>query len=322
MADIKQLVFFDFEMLCSDTGMAFKKMEAIRLGAVKYVIDTGSITYFDQYIRPESSEPLTKFCKTLTGIEDDDLVRANEFKEVFANFLEWIGGIKKTRYFSWSPSDLFRLKMDGLRHDISERTIKKIEQRYVDFQKLFKDRVSKNPVSVEDALKLYDLEFIGEKHNPMFDAFNTLRIYETFINQPIQSDIIMVQQFIFGKTTPFFDIENLNKKLQNQQREDAKHLIEQLRQIYRLRDIKKLLKPVGRTALKYENVILNRSGIFSKENICYAESFITFYEDLIQTLEEHIACSSRTVILHEHMLRPLQKLLYPATSYREKETVS
>ncbi|HZH61934.1 MAG TPA: 3'-5' exonuclease [Metabacillus sp.] len=322
MADIKQLVFFDFEMLCSDTGMAFEKMEAIRLGAVKYTIDTGSIAYFDQYIRPESTEPLTEFCKTLTGIDDDNLVGANDFKEVFADFLEWIGGIKKTRYFSWSPSDLFRLKMDGLRHDISERTIKKIEQRYVDFQKLFKDRVSKNPVSVEDALKLYDLEFIGEKHNPMFDALNTLRIYQTYINQPIQSDIIMVQKFIFGKKISFFDIEDLNRKLQNQLHEDAKQLIEQLRQIYRLRDIKKLLKPVGRTAIKYENIILNRSGIFSKENICYAESFSTFYQDLIHTLEEHIACSSRTVILHEHMLRPLQKLLYPATSHREKETVS
>ena len=309
MADIKQFVFFDFEMLCSDTGMAFEQMEAIRLGAVKFDVDTEEISYFDQFIRPENPEPLTAFCKTLTGIEDADLVEANSFIEVFSDFIEWIGGIKKSRYFSWSPSDLFRLKIDACRHHIPERTIKKFEQRYIDFQKFFKNRVSKKPISVEDALKLYHLKFIGEKHNPMYDALNTFRLYQSFMNLPTQSDLIMVQKFIFEDVLPV-DIEEMNQKIRIQLYNDAKQITEELRHIYRLRDMKKLIKPIGRTVLKYENVILNRSGIFSIDTIHHAKCFLTFFDDFVHTCEEHIAYSSRTVILHDHLLCPIEQIIH------------
>ncbi len=307
MADIKQFVFFDFEMLCSDTGMAFDAMEAIRLGAVKYELETEKVSYFDQFIRPQNTEPLSAFCKNLTGITDEDLINADDFTEVFADFLEWIGGIKKTRYFSWSPSDLIRLKMDATRHALPDRTLKKIEQRYIDFQKVFTSRVTKKPISVEDALKLYNLEFIGEKHNPMYDAFNTLRIYHTFINEPVQSDLIMVQKFIFDDIRPV-DIKNINQQLRHHLLEDAKQVTEQLRHTHRLRDLKKLLKPIGRTALKYENVIFNRSGIFTDDTIHYARCLLTFYEELIHTYNEHFSYSSKTVILHEHQFRPIEQI--------------
>ncbi|MEK1832729.1 hypothetical protein AAAC51_38820 [Priestia megaterium] len=45
MADVKQFIFFDFEMLCSNKGMPFEDMEAIRLGAVKYNIETENIEF-------------------------------------------------------------------------------------------------------------------------------------------------------------------------------------------------------------------------------------------------------------------------------------
>jgi len=308
MADIKQYIFFDFEMLCSDQGMAFEKMEAIRLGAVKYELDSEEISYFDRFIRPENRNPLTNFCKTLTGIDDTDLEKASDFKDVFADFLEWIGGLKKSQYFSWSPSDLSRLKIDSLKHSIPERTIRKIETRYTDFQDIFKKRVSKNNISVEDGLSLYGLEFLGEKHNPMYDAYNTLRIYQSYLCEPIKSDMIMLKQFIFEVESPE-DIRMINLQLSKQLQQDAKEITEQLREIYRIRDVKKLLKPIKRLSLKYENVFLNRSGIFTKQNVCNAECFLSFYQDFLFTFEEHFAHSSRVVILNEYMLNPLKQLI-------------
>ncbi|MFV2048995.1 exonuclease domain-containing protein [Metabacillus sp. YM-086] len=308
MADIKQYIFFDFEMLCSDQGMAFEKMEAIRLGAVKYELDSEETSYFDRYIRPENRNPLTDFCKRLTGIDDSDLEKASDFKDVFADFLEWVGGLKKSQYFSWSPSDLSRLKIDSLKHSIPERTIRKIETRYTDFQDIFKKRVSKNNISVEDGLALYGLEFLGEKHNPMYDAYNTFRIYQSYLCEPIKSDMIMLKQFIFEEESPK-DIRMINLKLSKQLQQDAKEITEQLREIYRIRDVKKLLKPIKRLSLKYENVLLNRSGIFTKQNVCNAECFLSFYQDFLFTFEEHFAHSSRVVILHEYMLNPLKQLI-------------
>jgi inhibitor of KinA sporulation pathway (predicted exonuclease) len=307
MADIKQFIFFDFEMLCSDKGLAFENMEAIRLGAVKYDLETESIAYFDRFIKPENQEPITDFCKTLTGIEDHDLVDANDFKVVFDEFLAWVGGVKKSRYFSWSPSDLSRLKIDAEKHEIPLRTIGKIEKRYIDFQAIFKKRVSNGNVSVEDALALYGLEFIGEKHNPMFDSYNTLRIYLSFLSERIQSDLVMLKQFIFGEKVPL-DVDHINEKLSDHIRQDAKLLTGQLREVYRMRDVKKLRKPIRRIVDKYENILINRSDLFTEENVLNAGLMVTFYHDFLLSYEEHFSYSSKIIIFDEYMLKPLNQL--------------
>ncbi|GAE34738.1 3'-5' exonuclease [Halalkalibacter akibai] len=226
MAKVKQFIFFDFEMLCANKGLTFEAMEAIRLGAVKYDLETEQITSFDQFIKPISTKPLSNFCKTLTGIKDEDLQDAASFKVVFKDFLTWVGGVKKSRFFSWSPSDLSRLKLDALKHEVSQSTINKIEKRYVDFQAIFTKRVSNSNVSVEGALKLYELDFIGEKHNPMYDAYNTLRIYLQFLDQPLASDLIMLKTFIFE--TEDFPIEQMNKQLQRKLMKEVSSFSEKL----------------------------------------------------------------------------------------------
>jgi inhibitor of KinA sporulation pathway (predicted exonuclease) len=309
MADYKQYVFFDFEMLCSDSGMAFENMEAIRLGAVKYDLETKEITYFDRFIKPENQEPLTEFCKKLTGIEDCDLKNASLFKVVFDDFLVWVGGVKKTRYFSWSPSDLSRLKIDATKHEIPLCTIRKIEKRYIDFQMIFKQRVSKGNVSVEDALALYGLQFIGEKHHPMYDAYNTLRIYLHFLNKPIQSDLIMLKQFLFEEDVPL-DVEQINKKLNDLLKQDALLVTEPLREVYRMRDVKKIRKSIRRIVEKYENVLVNRAGLFTEENVLNAGHLVAFYHDLLLTYEEHFCYSSKIIIFDEYMLQPLKQLAF------------
>ena len=307
MAEVKQFVFFDFEMLCSDKGMAFERMEAIRLGAVKYDLVTESISYFDRFIRPENREPLSDFCKSLTRIEDSNLVDASDFKVVFDDFLVWIGGVKKSRYFSWSPSDLSRLKIDAVQHDIPLRTIDKIQKRYLDFQAIFNKRVAKGNVSVEDALILYGMEFIGEKHNPMYDAYNTLRIYLRFSNERVQSDLIMLKRFIFEEEVPL-ETDQINSNLNNYIRQDAALITGQLREVSRMRNAKKLLKPVRRIVEKYENVLINRSGLFSEENVLQARILVTFYHELQFSYNEHFSYSSKIILFDEYMFQPLKQL--------------
>lgn len=307
MAEIKQFIFFDFEMLCSDKGMAFEHMEAIRLGAVKYDLETESISYFDRFIRPKNREPLSDFCKSLTQIEDSNLVDASDFKVVFDDFLVWVGGVKKSRYFSWSPSDLSRLKIDAEKHELPFRTIDKIKKRYIDFQAIFNKRVAKGNISVEDALTLYGMEFIGEKHNPMYDAYNTLRIYLSFLNERVQSDLIMLKRFIFEEEVPL-ETDQINLNLNNYIRQDAALITGQLREVSRMRNAKKLLKPVRRIVEKYENVLINRSGLFSEENVLHARILVTLYHELLLSYNEHYSYSSKIIIFDEYMLQPLHQL--------------
>ncbi|MDL4839605.1 3'-5' exonuclease [Aquibacillus rhizosphaerae] len=307
MAEVKHFVFFDFEMICSNRGMPFEDMEAIRLGAVKYEIETEKVTYFDQYIRPTKLKPLSNFCKKLTGIHDSDLVDANTFEDVFASFLTWVGGVKKSRFFSWSKSDLTRLKLDAEKHPISSTTIDKIEARYLDFQDILSKRVSKNNLSVQNALDLYGLEFIGQQHNPMYDAYNTLRIYISFSNQALKSDLIMLNHFIFdGEVTEI--TSRINVLLKEEMKRDLEILLEDMKDIYHLKHAQKMIKKVKRLVKKYENILINRSGLFSKDNINVVRMIKEFYEELLITYQNHFTHSSKIMILDDHIIKPIKHL--------------
>lgn len=301
MADVKQFVFFDFEMLCSNRGMSFEKMEAIRLGAVKYNLETKETAFFDRLIKPLNNEPLSGFCKELTGIFDEDLVEALSFPAVFEEFLTWVGGVKKSRFFSWSKSDLIRLKIDSEVHGLPETTITKIEKRYIDFQEIFTKRVTKTNYSVENALKLYDLSFIGDAHNPMYDAFNTLRIYLEFLNEPIKSELIMLDQYVFKGN--LINYEQLHLEIKNYFESDCVIYFSELRDMYRMKDALKVIKRTRKLVEKYENIVVNRANLYPEDMINKINAFIRFYHDLLLSYEEHAAYSSKIMILDDFMIR-------------------
>jgi hypothetical protein len=159
---------------------------------------------------------------------------------------------------------------------------------------------------VEHALDLYGLSFIGEKHNPMYDAYNTLRIYLSFLNEPIKSDFIMLKQFIFEEVP--HEMEQMNVKLNEYLRQDLQVLIEELNEIYKMKDAIKIIKRTRRMVEKYENVLINRSGLFSQENVFYVALLIDFYHDLLLSYDEHLKHSSNIMILDESMIRSLNQL--------------
>lgn len=306
MAELKQFVFFDFEMKCDDRGMAYEEMEAIRLGAVKYELDTKTITTFDRFIQPTSLEPLSEFCKKLTGISDLDLNAADTFPDIFEEFLYWVGGVKKTRFFSWSKSDMSRLKIDSALHELPDVTINKIENRYVDFQETFSKRVSKDNLSVENALALYGVEFTGEAHNPMYDAYNTLQIFLNYYSDPLTTDMQMVKAFIIPNED--IDAKNINQKVGNAVMKDLFLLKENLRSVFRLRDAKKLLKKVSKSVEKYENILINRSGIFSEDVQDLVRLLKIFHKELNESYQEHFVYSSRIMILDDHSMNSIKNL--------------
>ncbi len=307
MADITQYVFFDFEMLCSNKGMSFENMEAIRLGAVKYNIKTKEISYFDQFIQPENSQPLSSFCKKLTGIDDKDLLRANPFSAVLEEFFTWVGGIKRSKFFSWSNSDLSRLKLDAQRHEISPRTIQKFEKRYVDFQAIFTKRVANTNLSVENALALYGLPFIGTAHNPMYDSLNTFRIYQSYETNIRTSDIIMARQFILHDNE-LVEPSSINFKLKKYLKSDLSAYINELRDMYKLRDGKKMLKRTQRIVHKYENILINRSGLFHEDIVSIIYLLVSLYHEILATYQEHAQYQSEIMILDDYILKEMKQL--------------
>ncbi|OIJ18951.1 exonuclease [Anaerobacillus alkalidiazotrophicus] len=307
MTEVKQFIFFDFEMLCREEGMPFSNMEGIRLGAVKYDLNKEDITYFDRYIQPKQLQPLSSFCINLTKIKDEDLVKASRFPVVFQEFLNWVGNLEESRFFSWAKNDLTRLELDASIHHIPQQTITTIKSRYVDFQALFSKRVAKVNPSVENALALYNLRFEGEKHNPMYDAYNTLRIYLAFSKDVHKSDLIMLKQFIFNDQE-INPLTNINTELKRYVLTDIHQLMTEVPIITNIRTTRKLVKRTMKLVKKYENIQINRSRIFDEEILLYVRLLVEFYNELLISYKEHFSNGCKIVILHEHMPLPLKRL--------------
>lgn len=307
MTDVKQLVFFDFEMLCSKEGMPFANMESIRLGAVKYDLVSKEISYFDEFIKPTQTEPLSSFCKNLTHIDDEDLASAQTFPVVLRNFIHWAGSLKTSRFFSWSSNDISRLELDSLRHNLPHQVISALKSRYIDFQAIFTKRVSKINLSVENALSLYNLEFVGEKHNPMYDAYNTLRIYLCFHEEIFHSELLMLKHFIFiDREIPLN--ENINKQVKLYLKKDLQAFFNDIPIISNIRTGKKLLKQTSKLVKKYENILLNRAQLFHDDLLLYVRLLVQFYYDLLGSYNKHYSYGCKILILHEHMTTPLKQL--------------
>ncbi len=286
--------------------MPYARMESIRLGAAKYDIQAKTITYFDRFIKPRNTNPLSDFCKELTKIEDNDLANANDFSVVFKEFVNWLGPVPHSRFFSWSSNDITRLELDALSHDIPRAKITAIKNRYTDFQAIFSKRVSKTNPSVENALAMYGLQFEGEKHHPMYDAYNTLRIYLSFSEELVKTDVIMLKQFIF--TDQEILSSDINGQLKRILIKDLQQLFNDIEIISNIRSAKKLLKRTSKLVKKYENILLNRSRIFNDEIIHYVRLLIDFYYNFLVSYNKHYSYGCKIVILHEHMTTPLQQI--------------
>ena len=105
--------------------------EIIEVGAVKLNEKLEMIDTFSQFICPVASKKIRARIKELTHIENDDLVNANPFKMVMADFADWCG--EDFAILTWGDSDIRTLvsnyKFFGKLHDVF------FIERYADIQK-------------------------------------------------------------------------------------------------------------------------------------------------------------------------------------------
>ena len=105
--------------------------EIIEVGAVKLNESLEMIDTFSQFICPVASKKIRTRIKELTHIENDDLVNANPFKTVMADFADWCG--EDFAILTWGDSDIRTLvsnyKYFGKLHDVF------FIERYADIQK-------------------------------------------------------------------------------------------------------------------------------------------------------------------------------------------
>lgn len=171
----EKLVFMDLEM---NYSKEVPHGEVISIGALKTDNQGKVIDTFYSLIRPQSNTSLSERCMEITKLEQRDLDNSKDFNEVFKEFNYWCGQ-GKGLFITWSTADArvlkFNDKMGGYRLEI----INQIRKNYWDFQKTFSYEYIKrnNVISLDKALKMFNIGFSGKRHNALDDAANLYKVF-------------------------------------------------------------------------------------------------------------------------------------------------
>lgn len=153
--------------------------EIIQIGIVKLDLrNEPKELYFDSYyIKPEHSSSLSDYCCNLTGITNQALERAWNFRGVAAR-LRGDYNSDKIPWISWGNLDYQLFNNNSKLF----KTPNPMSQYFVDFQPIFSNLMKlKTAPSLKDACDLFEIEFTGKQHNAFDDASNLAKIYLKFL---------------------------------------------------------------------------------------------------------------------------------------------
>ncbi len=166
------IIVVDLEATCWKERTDPARMEIIEIGAVRLGKNLSPKGEFSSFVRPVHQPRLSAFCRKLTSIRQEDVDQAESFREVFAQFLKWIGTGRVT-IASWSRYDLRQFLTDCERHGIVPPPSL---ERHIDLQGLFAEQNGTDPAPMAAALGLAGLKLTGTHHRGIDDARNIAKL--------------------------------------------------------------------------------------------------------------------------------------------------
>ncbi len=172
---MKKYIVFDIETTCweNDTKEA---RELIEIGA--YAVDSSFsiIGSFEKFCKPLINPKLTEFCINLTGITQDMVNSAEDFKKVLPEFTEWINSFGNIELISWGNYDKSHLLFENKRVGLNNADFTKIAEKHTNLKKEFEIKYNVQNCEILAALNILGQEFEGSLHRGIDDARNIVRI--------------------------------------------------------------------------------------------------------------------------------------------------
>ncbi|ORY73524.1 hypothetical protein LY90DRAFT_666616, partial [Neocallimastix californiae] len=186
----KYYCVIDYEATCEE-GQAFVyPNEIIEFPAVLLRSYTGEVeSEFHEYVKPKNNPVLTKYCKELTGITQEQVDGADYFPEVLKHFEAWLS------QFSDFPYENVCFVTDGpwdIRDFIQKQCVASDIKRPVYFyswlnlRKAFKYAFRlKNQKRLNEMLAHIGLTFEGREHCGLDDTRNIARIVQFLLENSV-----------------------------------------------------------------------------------------------------------------------------------------
>ena len=182
-------VVIDVEMCKVEKRFQWKNYpyanEIIQIGAVMMDSSYEIIEEFSAYVYPLYGK-INYFIKNLTGITEKDVRKAQPLSSVLNAILEWIGE-RDAMFYSWSDTDYYQIRneINAKVFDKSLYAVLLEKERWIDYQERAGRRFgSRNPISLEHALSIADIDQEGRAHDGLVDAYNTARLIQKLEKNP------------------------------------------------------------------------------------------------------------------------------------------
>lgn len=178
-ADTDYVCVIDYEATCTENSLNFPH-EIIEFPIVLVNMKTLSIdAHFQAYCKPKINPKLTHFCKTLTGISQEQVDKADEFPVVLDKVNDWLKlhGLGQEHTFAIAadgPWDMQKFLYMQCGH--SQINYPRWAQGWIDVRKLFSNWFGVRRCGILKMLDYLGLEFEGNQHCGLDDSRNIARI--------------------------------------------------------------------------------------------------------------------------------------------------
>jgi inhibitor of KinA sporulation pathway (predicted exonuclease) len=173
-------IIFDLEATCWEGRPPGMVQEIIEIGAYKVNRYGEVLSYFSSFVRPVIHPQLSLFCKQLTGIEQTDVNRADEFPATVEDWQDWIGIFDEDYVLaSWGAFDIKQLRADCHLHHLETDWLEpniNLKRQYAEIRNLRKPRGLKSAVEKEG------FDFTGEHHRAIDDAQNLVKVFRKLLD--------------------------------------------------------------------------------------------------------------------------------------------
>lgn len=181
----KCLCFLDLE------GTQFSH-EMIAIGAILVTCNKKNeikISKKNYYTLVKSKNRVGPVVTKLTNITDEMLKKSGvPFRKAMEGLKKYLGlNVNKTLFITYGNHDL-RIITQSLQYnmDANNELAKIILAHYLNFEefaaKYIRDE-NNNILSVTNLLKVFNIEFQGEKHNALADTYNLIMIFQAFLQE-------------------------------------------------------------------------------------------------------------------------------------------
>lgn len=175
----QQIKCFDLEMCCWDDGREPRTGEIIEIGIATLNIVTGEIDNISQYYVLPEKDDISPFCTQLTGITQKRLNKQGRpLGEVLESMTKKYG--RHSVYGAWGRDNKV------LEKECADKGLAMPFYEYLNLKTLFmmSRGIRKGKMGMRKCMEIAGLEFEGNQHSGVVDAFNLARLARAAIWTP------------------------------------------------------------------------------------------------------------------------------------------